>query len=168
MKTTVTKRTLPLDVKYVCIDKKYIPLMDGNGTTCDNCGRLIANIATIKSINGTYNIGFDCLENFLLNNQLLEHFSLETYEKTKKWISQIIRISKKLKETIDNNPTINITGMAFEKLEYNNIYYPFMWLKNNELKGRDNDYVKAKDMDFEFMIETLHNIFPKLNIIVQS
>ena len=73
-----------------------------------------------------------------------------------------------LKETIDNNSTINITGMAFEKLEYNNIYYPFTWLKNNELKGRDNDYVKAKDMDFEFMIETLHNIFPKLNIIVQS
>lgn len=164
----IIKRNLPLNVKYTCIDKKYIPLVDGCGCTCDNCGRLIANIATVKSVNGTFNIGFDCLETFLLNNNLLDGFDVAEYENVKKWISQTIRVAKKLKETISNNPNINITGLAFEPVKYTSDYYPFYWLKNNEVTSRDNDYIKAKGIDFNFMLDTLKNIFPKLNIVVNQ
>ena len=164
MNKQIIKRKLPLDVKYTCIDKKYISLVDGYGCTCDNCGKLIANIATVKSLNGTYSIGFDCLETFLLNNNLLEGFNVEQYESVKKWISQTIRISKTLKETITRNS--NITGLGFERPTFTSDYYPFYWLTNNETKSRNNDYIKVRGMDFDFMLDTLRNIFPKLNIFV--
>jgi hypothetical protein len=162
----IVKRHLPLDVKYTCIDKKYISILDGSGCSCDNCGKLIANIATVKSVNGVYNIGFDCLETFLLNNNLLEGFDLIEYEKVKKWIPQVIRVSKKIKDTMESNPKINITGLSFESPVGD--FYPFYWLKNNETKSRDNDYIKIKGMDYLFMVNTIKCIFPRLNIIVNE
>ena len=80
----IIQRHLPLDVTYEVIDKKYIPILEGGGCTCDNCGKLIANIATVRSTNGTYNIGLDCLETFLLNNNLLRGFNSDDLAKTKK------------------------------------------------------------------------------------
>jgi hypothetical protein len=169
MAKKIIKRHLPLDVKYTCTDKKYISLIDGMGCTCDNCGRLISNIATVKSENGVYNIGFDCLETFLLNNNLLDGFNINEYEQTKKYISQIIRISKKLKYSINANKHINITGLLFNQPPtYKTSYWGFYWLQNNDSTSRDNDYIKIKDMDFDFMIETLRNIFPKMQILVTT
>ena len=72
----IIKRSLPLDVKYSVIDKKYIPVLDGGGCSCDNCGKLIANIATITNGKEAFNIGFDCLETVLMNNSLIENYSL--------------------------------------------------------------------------------------------
>ena len=166
MNKQIIERRLPLNVKYVCTDKKYISLIDGTGCACDNCGKLIANIATVKSINGTYNIGFDCLETFLLNNNLLEDFNLEDYEKVKKWVTQSIRLLKQIKQTIDNNRAANITGLKFERPKYDSDFYPFYWLKNNQTDSRDNDYLKAKGMNFDFLIKTLSAALPKLNIVI--
>lgn len=159
----IIKRNLPLDVQYTVVDKKYIPLLEGGGCTCDNCGQLIANIATVKSVNGTFSIGFDCLETFLLNNNLLDGFDLSAYENVKKMIPQCLRFAKKIKETLTNNKAINITGLGFEKPIFSD-WFAFYYLKNNETKSRDNDSIKIKGMDFYFMLTTLKNIFPKLQI----
>lgn len=160
---TIIQRHLPLNVRYTVTDKKYIPLLDNYGCTCDNCGTLIANIATVKSINGTYEIGFDCLETFLLNNNLLDGFSVLELDKVKKDISKVIRAGKQLKETLSNNSFV--TGLLFEIPTYKSDFYPFYYLKNNETKSRDNSYLKIKDIDFSFMIETLKAILPNINII---
>jgi hypothetical protein len=163
----IITRNLPLTIKYTVIDKKYIPLESGYGCTCDNCGKLIANIATVKNeSNEVFNIGFDCMETLLINNQLLSGYDLQAYEAIKKMIPKIIRFSKSIKDTINKNTSLNITGLSFETQTYTSDYYTFYWLKNNELKSRDNDYVKLKDIDFNFLIETLKNIFPKLEIII--
>ena len=101
---TIIQRNLPLDTKYSLIDKHYSSLIDGNGTICENCGRLIANIATVKSGNGkVYNIGFDCLETFLINNSLLDGKSVDDYKKFKKHLPTFIKRAKELKETIKLN-----------------------------------------------------------------
>lgn len=159
----ITQRKLPLDVRYIVTDKKYIPILEGGGCTCDNCGTLIANIATVKSTNGSYNIGFDCLETFLLNNSLLDGFSIDDYNKVKSMIPKAIRFSKKIKETIESNKSSNITGILFDKPFGD--YFTFYWLTNGMKESRDNDYIKIKDIDFDFLINTLKNIFPKLEII---
>lgn len=166
----VKQRGLPLNTQYVVTDKKYIPLENGIGLCCDNCGKLIANIATVKNPDGkSFNIGFDCLETILINNHLLSATDVEEYEKVKKMIPKVLRFAKSIKETIKNNPNINITGMLFSKRPtYKTDYYPFHWLKNNELKGRDNDVVKLKEVDMDFLITTLKNIFPKLNIFIEE
>lgn len=162
-KEKVIKRRLPLDCKYECIDKKYISLVDGFGCTCDNCGKLIANIATVRSINGVYNIGFDCLETFLLNNSLLEGFDLEDYENVKKWIPQVLRFSKRIKEVVSSN-SVTITGLRFEKVWGD--HFTFYWLTGGSLESRNNDYVKIKGMDLDFMVKMLKSIYPKMDIIV--
>ena len=162
----IIERNLPLNQKYFILDKKYIPLIESYGTCCDNCGQLIANIATVKNENGTvYNIGFDCLETILINNSLLNANDIAGYHAVKKMIPKIIRFSKVTKERLDANSHLNITGIRFEKKSYVSDYYPFYWLQNDQLTSRDNDYVKLKDVDIHFVIETLKNIFPKLTFL---
>ena len=55
---------LPIDVKYALVD---IQDCGEIATTCANCALPIRNIATIKSINGTYSTGVDCAESLVLN-----------------------------------------------------------------------------------------------------
>ncbi len=166
----IIQRKLPLNVKYVCTDKKYIPLLDGYGIGCDNCGKLIANIAEVKSVNGVYNIGFDCLETFLLNNNLLENFDINEYEQVKKWISQMLRVSKQIKEALkaNENKNVKIVGLSFEQpsTTYKTDFYTFYWETDKNVKSRYNDYLKLKNMDFNFMINTLRNIFTNIDITV--
>ena len=161
----IIQRGLNLSVNYVLIDKKYIPLEQSIGAyCCDNCGKLIANIATVKSIDGTFNIGFDCLETILINNKLLSGTDIAEYERIKKTIPKVLRFSKVIKETLSKYP---ITGIKFEKQIYQSDFYPFYWLQNNDTKSRNNDYVKLKDIDFDFLIDTLKNIFPQLTLITE-
>lgn len=73
MKTKkVIQRSLPLDVEYSVVSVSYISLEDGGGCACDNCGKLITNMATVKSSKGQYIIGLDCLDTVILNNDLLK------------------------------------------------------------------------------------------------
>lgn len=163
---TIIERQLSLDVKYILIDKKYIPLTEGYGYTCDNCGKLIANIATVKNTEGkSFNIGFDCLETILINNSLLSTNDIKEYELAKAMIPKIIRFSKTIKEQVSNCKTI--TGIRFEKQTYTSDWFTYYWLQNNKTTGGYNDSVKLKDMNFDFLIETIKYIFPRLNIIVE-
>jgi len=163
---TITQRNLPLDTKYVVVDKKYIPVLEGGGACCDNCGRLIANIATVKNeTSDIYYIGFDCLETILINNNLLSSQDVEDYERVKKMIPKVIRFSKHIKDVLAKNP--QVTGILFEKSSYKTDYQTFYWLSNGNLSSRDNDYYKLKDMDFNFMTDTLKNIFQNLTILIK-
>lgn len=158
----IIKRNLDLSVNYALIDKKYIPIEQSIGAyCCDNCGKLIANIATVKSIDGTYNIGFDCLETLLINNQLLSGSDIQEYERVKKMIPKVLRFAKTIKEM---QSKYNITGLLFEDKSFGD-YFTFYWLVDDQETSRNNDYVKLKGMDFDFLIETLKNIFPKMKFL---
>lgn len=164
----IIKRNLDLTVKYTVIDKKYIPLENSFGCTCDNCGKIIANIATVKNETGNiYNIGFDCLETILINNSLLSCNDIAEYNRIKSIIPKVLRFSKSIKEKILNNKHINITGLLFELQSYESDFYTFYWLTNNQPTSRDNDYVKIKGNDFDFMLKTLQNVFPALQILIK-
>ena len=57
----VIQRNLDLNKEYSFVSAKYISLVDGSGCSCDNCGKLIANIVIIKDAEGShYNVGSDC------------------------------------------------------------------------------------------------------------
>jgi hypothetical protein len=46
---------------YEHISSTYTAILDGGGWACENCGRLIANLVTVKHEQGkTYIIGQDC------------------------------------------------------------------------------------------------------------
>lgn len=75
----IIQRALPLTVKYQLIGISYVSIIDG-GNCCDNCGKLISNIAQVKNTDGNYySIGLDCLDTVILNNQLLDNASYVKY-----------------------------------------------------------------------------------------
>ena len=164
----IIERALPLNVKYVLIDKCYVPLLEGCGAGCDNCGKLIANMATVRNEHGnTFTIGFDCLETLLINNSLLSTNDVEEYQKIKKMIPKILRFAKDLKETISLNNGLD--GFKFERPT--GYFAGDGWITYYLLKGNNKPYntnVKIKDISFDFLIDTLKNIFPRLNIEVQN
>ena len=158
----IIERNLPLNTKYIVTDKKYIPLTESFGCTCDNCNKLIANIATVKNENGkSFNIGFDCLETVLINNSLLSTNDIKEYERVKAMIPKVIRLSKTIKEIIELNNGLD--GLLFERpSEFSKEYFTYYLVKGS---GKPyNTSAKIKDMDFDFLLTTLKNIFPKLQI----
>lgn len=96
----VIQRALPLDTKYNIVSMQYISIFDG-GCTCQNCGRLISNSATVKNErNEKYVIGLDCLETVLVNNKLLNEQSYVDYLYSDK---PAIEKAKQLRRKIMNN-----------------------------------------------------------------
>lgn len=169
---TIIQRNLPLDQEYALIDKKYIPLEHGVGTCCANCGQIIANIAVVLGEDQkSYDIGFDCLETLLINNNLLHENDIEAYHKVKATIPKILRFAKHVKSVLAENSkkieSYRVTGLRFEKVGYETNHYPFYWLTGGRDTSRDNDYVKMKDVEFDFVVTSLKNIFPKLTIIYE-
>jgi len=176
---SIIKRNLPLNVNYNLIDKKYISLIDGNGCICDNCGKLIANIATVKNDNlETFNIGFDCLETLLLNNNLLNGKSITEYKNFKSFLPSYIKKSKELKETIINTNLQNankIVSIEFDandflKTVYNyknyskNQYFTFYYIFENGKKYNSN-FKMNNDINVNDFISTIKSI-TNLNVLI--
>ena len=64
------ERNLSLSDTYTFEGATYIPVIEGGGTCCENCGKLISNIATIKNQHGrAFNVGLDCAETLTISNK---------------------------------------------------------------------------------------------------
>lgn len=171
----IIQRNLPLDQKYVIVSMHYSKIIDGGGTICENCGRPIANIAKVKNASGnSYYIGFDCMETFLLNNQLLDQGDIERYQVIRKAIPKVLRVIKELDDLVYTNKQTNqirITNFHFEKHTFpDSTYFPY-WIKGVTALGYPikptNSYLKLKNMPFDFLIETLSTYYKsKIEITV--
>ena len=153
MKTKkIIKRNLDLSQKYTFIDKKYIPLLSGYGLTCENCNKLIANIATVKSEkNEVFNIGLDCLETLMLNNKFLQGVKID-FETIKKSLPKVKKERLYFMEFIKNNPKVN--KITIEKSYINWIEYLFY--VDNKIVWNSNE--KIKTFIPELFISTMNEI----------
>ena len=153
MKTKkIIKRNLDLSQKYTFIDKKYIPLLSGYGSTCANCNKLIANIATVKSEkNEVFNIGLDCLETLMLNNKFLQGVKID-FETIKKSLPKVKKERLYFMEFIKNNPKVN--KITIEKSYINWIEYLFY--VDNKIVWNSNE--KIKTFIPELFISTMNEI----------
>lgn len=62
--------------QYTKTGTNYISILDGNGCTCDNCGRLIANMVYVKHESGkSFTIGQDCTKTLfdVRTNKEIDH-----------------------------------------------------------------------------------------------
>lgn len=63
MTKQIIQRALPLTDTYSVHSFAYVSMIDGNGTCCENCGRLISNMVTLVNQNGNkYIVGNDCAD----------------------------------------------------------------------------------------------------------
>lgn len=83
----VIRRALPLNTTYTVKGFNYVPLIDGGGSCCDNCGKPISNLVTLQDTTGNrFVVGSDCAETLAqkdlayieLNYQLSEGKNLRT------------------------------------------------------------------------------------------
>ena len=173
----IIERALPLTVKYTLVDKKYIPIEQSMGAyCCNNCGKLISNIATVKNeIGESFNIGFDCLETILINNNLLDGKSIEEYREFKRQLPAIIKKSKEIYETIKETNAKNIVkvnGIQFDKTDFQywsklgkSSYLTFHYLFDNGKKYNSNIRVKS-DINLDWFFETFKAL-AQINLIIQ-
>lgn len=114
MKTKkLIERNLKFSNKYTYIGLKRGSVIDGNGTICDNCGKLISNIVHIIQ-NDTkvhYYIGTDCSDTLaeakcLFNNGYSTDYQCDIYgfNKVKRVVSEI----NKGKQAVNNGINIEV------------------------------------------------------------
>lgn len=159
----IIERKLPLDRTYTLLDKQYVSLESGFGCICDNCGRLIANIATISDNTCTYSIGFDCLDTILTNNMILSKEDIADYVAYKVALSKIMKFITHLKQVLAGCKSV--TGLRFEPQNWESDYYTFYYLHNNSLQSRDNSNVKIKGITFDLLYKIVSEHFKQLTIL---
>ncbi len=165
----IIKRNLPLDVVYTLMDKKYISIVDGYGCTCDNCGKLIANIATISNGSKSYNIGFDCLDTIIINNTILSQVDIVDYEAYKNAIDKTMKFIKHIKEVLTS--CNSVTGIKFVNESFwvgREVYHTFYWLHSGSLVSRDNSNVRIKNVPTELVYKIVKDYFKSLTILIET
>ena len=64
----IIQRALPLTDTYKIHSFAYVPLIDGIGTCCENCGKLISNIVTLENQHGKkFVVGNDCADTLTID-----------------------------------------------------------------------------------------------------
>lgn len=117
MKTkNIIQRALPLNVKYFLVSTTYKSLEDGGGCGCDNCGKLITNVAHIRNEYGKmYAIGLDCLDTILENTNLLDSESYFKYQHSDKpAIQKAKSLRSKLIKKAKTEPTFRAIFREFK------------------------------------------------------
>ncbi len=124
--TTIMKlKNLP-EGQYTHIKSTYISLIDGMGCTCDNCGRLIANLVTVKNEgeNKQYIIGQDCAKTLFSEE---ENKSIDRAIKAeKRRVEQAPKIAEKAKR----NAALNELMRESDKAGISNANINSDWAKN--------------------------------------
>lgn len=163
----IIQRNLPLTQVYNLIETKYIPVADGVGCTCDNCGKLIANIATMKgSDNGkTYTIGFDCLDTILINNQILQGQDIDNYLLAKKSMRKVKQIKEYMNEFLTVNPHIVFVSLITEPFLPGWLNYEFF---NAIGKKVWNDGTKIKELHMPTLLATLRSVNKKVGFAYRN
>lgn len=102
MKTKrVIERSVPLNQRYEIVGSFYQSLEDGGGAICENCGRLITNIATIKGQGDgrMYSIGMDCAETITsIKHEWDFEMAKSEFQQAKSARAAILKMVKKAKE----------------------------------------------------------------------
>lgn len=99
----VLQRNLPLSTTYKVVDFKYIPLIDGQGACCENCGRPIANLVEISNGAGEkFTVGADCAETLVKNDPAMFFEVSPAFQEGKAMRAKILRAAKPQKFESDN------------------------------------------------------------------
>jgi hypothetical protein len=154
----IIQRKLSLTQKYLLVGCVYKALADGDASQCENCGKLISNIATVKGEedNKSYHVGMDCLETFLINNKLLSGEDIEQFTKAKKSLPKVITIKKNIQEFLTNNKFIDKVTLQFKDDPRYTQFVEYEYWSGSKQKW--NNCEKVKNFDFDLLMNTLKNM----------
>lgn len=131
---TIRRYNLPINDNYKLIDSFYTGGLE-NSTSCDNCGKPIANVATIKNTKGEiFNVGLDCAETLThidgLYNAKMDFEELKAIQAK---IRKLEKEGKKLNYEINKNGDLSIIHDGYsilnKDIDFAKKYMP-IYLKN--------------------------------------
>jgi len=105
----IIRRNLPINDIYILVDSYYTgSLVDGFGTICQNCNKLITNVAVIENKEKQkFNVGLDCAETL----KSLDYFDLNSAKADFNEAKAIrAKVNKALKEGKQVDFLINYFG----------------------------------------------------------
>lgn len=109
------RNNLPIDKNYTLIDSYYTGGLENGGMCCDNCNRMITNIAVIKdNNNNSFNVGLDCAEALTNVNGL--HNAVMEFKEMKAIRAKLNKAKKSSLEIdyfIDNYGNLRIMSSIF-------------------------------------------------------
>ncbi len=152
---TVIQRNLDLTKVYSLEGVSYIPLIEGGGTCCDNCGKLISNIAHLKSEGKSFYVGLDCMDTLLQQSETVLNWNDQykynwifkaAIQKAKSTRTKIMKLKKEYKE----NLIVRLVefadqfGFSYEKKceKYGSSPLGWDYRYDNEFKELTLNYVK--------------------------
>lgn len=97
----VSQKNVPLNQQYILVGSFYQSMEDGGGCICENCGRIITNVATIQGVTDgrQYSIGMDCAETITSIRDGIEFiFAKGSFSQAKSARATILKAIKKSKE----------------------------------------------------------------------
>jgi len=149
----IIRRNLPINESYNLIDS-YYSSMD-NGCSCENCNKIIANIAVIKNSDGkVFNVGLDCAET-LTNLKGLQS-ALANFNEAKALRAKVNKAKKENKTvTFENNclgqilVSINNFSAAWLEKEFIKKYLPDFY--NAIANPEKNNYTAISKAETEFI-----------------
>lgn len=91
----IIQRTLSLTDIYNIHSFSYVPLIDGNGTCCENCGKLISNIVTLENQKGQrYLVGSDCADTLTIDKSKMMFEVNPAFSEGKRIRARIMKLFK--------------------------------------------------------------------------
>jgi hypothetical protein len=128
----VVQRALLLDQKYEVLSIYRGDFLSGNGTTCENCGKVISNIAEIKnSSNTVFQVGLDCAKTLQISNP--DDFSGLEYPF--KQVSKFLTLSRKKDSKVSSDgfrAIVNFTNYSKNWGEFTDSFSVFNeWLNRH-------------------------------------
>ena len=102
MQKAIIQRALPLTDKYKVHSFSYVSLIDGGGTCCENCGKLITNMVTVENQNGNkFVVGSDCAETLIFDKSYMFFYVTPQFDEGK-------RLRAKITKHLKNNPYMKV------------------------------------------------------------
>jgi hypothetical protein len=131
----MNRYNLELNENYTLVDSFYTgPLTEGCGTTCENCGKLITNVAVIKnSKEKKFNVGMDCAET------LTNVFGLYNAEMDFNELKSLTAKTNKIKKTNEVRFNIHSDGEMYCEYNHKERGWLNLWSKDMEFV---NKYMK--------------------------
>jgi hypothetical protein len=141
------QRKLDLTKQYSITGSTYISVIDGGGTCCDNCNKLIANMVYIvDNDHKNYIVGLDCAKTLtsLNQNDLKKHeTNIKSINRFHKKLNDLIKYGWEV--AIFNGRLHTISRESYDKKPFFSFRYEGQSIDIKDLSNNAKKYLTTKE-----------------------
>lgn len=157
------KYNLSHDTTYKVISSNYLSILDGGGTSCDNCNKLITTTVEIEDASGKqFTVGADCALTLSGIGELDERKIKDVVKRCKKFYTTLKKDDSLLiKESDESYFLFKIVTHGYDGKPIPNpfISVPFIGIEKDKLSEKFKDKIRTKAWIIENYPELINNYY---------